>query len=363
MINIFCVRPTRFSIGNDAINLALRRLLKDAFDQPINLIQVPAIERDGQGWHSGLLARTIHEMNLYGHGVIVGGGNLYENGQLDVDVHALAELRPPLLLCSLSYGRIYDHRRDLRRRTDAMPDDVIIELHRAAFRSIARDEATYRHLHGLGLRDVVLGGCPTMSLGRMLPVENPKPEARNEVLISIRNPELMSVSLKDQARVRLEIERIIKAAHSQGFDGVRLLCHDKRDMTFAASLGDYDYILPDDVESYFQLLRRAALVVSFRLHAFLPCIAFGIPSINISYDERSLSLVRTLGLEEWDIDFVREPDVAAVVMDRMNHLAQLDAILQESRATWHALETAMHSSIRDFAAAAMSYSGALAYEG
>lgn len=355
MINIFCVRPTRFSIGNDAINFGVRRLLKDAFQEPINLIQVPAIEQDSQGWHSGLLARTIHEMNLYGHGVVVGGGNLYENGQLDVNTEALAELRPPLLLCSLSYGRIYDHRKELRRRTDAMPDDVMIQLNRAAFRTVARDEATHRHLQELGLRDVVLGGCPTMSLGKMLPTD-PLTSERREVLISVRNPELMSVPLTDQARVRVEIERIIKAAHSHGFDSIRLLCHDKRDMTFAASLGTYEYVLPDDVETYFKLLREAALVVSFRLHAFLPCLAFGIPSINISYDERSLSMVRTLGLEEWDIDFVREADVAALVLDRMNHLDELGELVDRARPTWDALEVVMEASVRDFAAVATSYS-------
>ena len=40
-----------------------------------------------------MLPETIHQMNLHGHGVIVGGGNVYENGGLDVDVHALRELR------------------------------------------------------------------------------------------------------------------------------------------------------------------------------------------------------------------------------------------------------------------------------
>ena len=67
-------------------------------------------------------------MNLYGHGVVIGGGNIYENGGLDVDLDALRELRPPLMLCGLSYGRIYDERGQLRRRTDAMPDAVVRAL-------------------------------------------------------------------------------------------------------------------------------------------------------------------------------------------------------------------------------------------
>jgi hypothetical protein len=340
-------------MGNDAINYALRHLLKEAFGSQVNLIQVPAIELDGQGWHSGLGARTVHEMNLYGHAVVVGGGNLYENGQLDVDKHAVAQLRPPLLLCGLSHGRIYDHRHSLTTRTDAMPDDVIVALNGAARASLVRDRATLEHLQGLGLRSVELAACPTLLLGKIL-AQDPPP-SKSGTLISIRNPELMSIPLTDQARVRGELEQIIKVTHSQGLGPVRLLCHDKRDMAFAASLGNVEYILPDDVETYFDLLRGAELVVSFRLHAFLPCLSLGTPTINISYDERSLSLVRTIGMGDWDIDLVKEPDVASLVMDRIDRIDELSTLLGAARKVWAPLEEKLLSALRDLVNEAYAY--------
>ena len=130
---------------------------------------------------------------------------------------------------------------------------------------------------------------------------------------------------------------------------MRLLCHDTRDLAFASSLGDVEFILPDDVYSYVMLLRTAPLVVSFRLHAFLPCLSLGTPAINISYDERSSSLVRTIGLADWDIDFVRCPDPVAAVQDRCRRLGDLDALKAAARPTWTHLEDVMRGAMGTFA--------------
>ena len=91
----------------------------------------------------------------------------HENGQLDVDRNSLPSLRPPLLLFSLSYGRIYDHRQRFVPRTDAMPDSLICDLNKLAMLSVVRDEATLDHLRSLGLTNVVLGGCPTLLLSQL----------------------------------------------------------------------------------------------------------------------------------------------------------------------------------------------------
>ena len=148
MITLFCIRPTGFNVGNDAIFLGVRHLLREAFGGFVNIVQIPATKDHAAGW-AGLLPKSLHEINLYAHGVIVGGGNLYENGQLDVDVNALRALRPPLMLLSLSHGRIYDHRHELVPRTDSMPDSAITALNAHAAISTARDDATFAHLQGM----------------------------------------------------------------------------------------------------------------------------------------------------------------------------------------------------------------------
>jgi hypothetical protein len=354
-VNLFCVRPRRFNVGNETINLAVRALLRDEFEDPLNLIPIPAMTSEEEGSISGLNARTVHEINLYGHGVVIGGGNVYENGQLDVDLHALSCLRPPLLLCSLSHGRIYDERRRLNPRTDAMPDRVIAALHDKSLRSLARDDATLRHLHGLGLTDAALGGCPTLLLADMLPPATAPATEDGCVLLSVRNPQLMSIPLVDQARVHGDVQGIIDALQADGLGPVRLLCHDKRDLAFASSFGDVQYILPDDALAYLELLRRAQLVVCFRLHAFVPCLSFGTHAINISYDERSMSLVRTLGLQEWDIDFLGGCDVPSAVLDRARRRADLQALVAEARPMWDALEDVTRDAIGAFADAVRMY--------
>jgi hypothetical protein len=88
---LFCVRPQTLNIGNDAIFMGMRQLLREAFGDSLNIVQVPAMRPRGGDALGGLLPETLHQMNLYGDGVIVGGGNLYENGELDLDVHALRE--------------------------------------------------------------------------------------------------------------------------------------------------------------------------------------------------------------------------------------------------------------------------------
>jgi hypothetical protein len=357
MTTIFCIRPKRFNLGNDAIFLGLRHLVRQAFGAQVNIVQVPAIESAEEGSLSGLTARTIHEINLYGHGVIVGGGNLYENGQLRVDTHALGALRPPLLLFSLSHGRIYDNQHQLVRRTDSMPTAIVSALNAQAALSLARDHATVDYLRGLGCAPT-LGGCPTLLLSEVaLPRPDIDQTATAGALLSIRHPSLMSIPLRDQARLHSATADTMAALEADGFGPVRLLCHDTRDLSFASSF-DAEYLFPDDVYSYLEMLRRARLVVSFRLHAFLPCMSFGTPAINLSYDERSRSLVRTVGLEPWDIDFVRTADVVAAVRDRCRRLGELVGLRRAALPIWKEYERTMREAVSRFAELARGYAAA-----
>jgi hypothetical protein len=353
MITLFCVRPRGFNVGNDTIFLGLRHLIRQTFGGLVNIVQVPAMGTGRAGELSGLLPRSIHEMNLYGHGVIVGGGNLYENGQLEIDPNALAALHPPLMLFSLSRGRIYDNRHDLVSRTDATPDALLRALHERAGISLARDEATFDYLHGLGV-DTILGGCPSLLVRQLSRPQDVNPPA-NGSLLSVRHPRLMSIPLRDQARLHATIVDLMAMLEADGFGPVRILCHDTRDVEFASSLGDVDFILADDVYSQLELLRTSPLVVSFRLHAFLPCVSFGTPAINISYDERSRSLVRTIGMESWDIDFIRSRDVVQEVRDRCSRLGDLGELRTAVQPLWERLESTMREQMAAFASLVYQY--------
>ena len=351
---LFCVRPQTLNIGNDAIFLGMRLLLRDAFGDSLNIVPVPAMRPEGRNALGGLLSETLHQMNLYGDGVIVGGGNLYENGELDVDVHALTALRPPLMLFSLSYGRIYDQRHGLVARTDAMPPASVVALNERAALTLVRDDASLEYLRALGISKATIAGCPSLLLSRLPPMPSGAPKDPG-TLLSLRNPQLMSIPLRDQAKLHGTVLAIMRALEDAGFGPVRLLCHDTRDIAFASSLGELEYVVPDDVYSYLELLRRARLVVSFRLHAFVPALSFGTPAINISYDERSLSLVRTLGFESWDVDLVRSSDVVGDVRDRLARLDEYAELRRRAGSCWLRLEHAMRDASIRFARLVSGY--------
>ena len=74
MINLFCIRPKGFNVGNDAIYLGMQHFVYKAFGEVINLITLPATFKYESQGKAGLTAKTIYEINQYGHGVIIGGG-------------------------------------------------------------------------------------------------------------------------------------------------------------------------------------------------------------------------------------------------------------------------------------------------
>lgn len=350
MITLFCIRPKAFNVGNDAIFMGLKYFIQEAFGRVVNLVSLPATARYESQAKAGLTAKTIYEINQYGHGVIVGGGNLYENGELDVQLDALERLNVPLMLFSLSCGRIYGRRRQLVTRTDTMPARTILALNRAAQFSMARDRATKEHLDRLGASNAMIGGCPTIFLDRMLPFLPPLSSAdQGGVLLSVRNPELMNIPLDAKAHVHQQITDVIAYLRSEGYPNIRLLCHDHRDIPFAASFGDIEYIYADDIYVFLALLRSTSLVVTFRLHSALPCLAFGTPMIKISYDERALSLLDTVGFGGWNIDLVQSKNLVAEVIDRHRRLAELDDLRQQAQPTWDHLYATMRDAFHRFA--------------
>jgi len=355
-MNIFCIRPKGFNVGNAAIYQGLQAALQEAFGCFVNLITIAATSKYESAGQAGLTSRTIHEINQYGHGVIVGGGNLYENGELDLNPDALARLEPPLMLFSLSRGRIYNREDRLVDRTDVMSDRLICVLNKKAMASLSRDRATAEYLSGLGLHSAELGGCPTIFLDRItnrLP-EVAKPD-RGCTLVSVRHPSLMNISLHRQMRVHEEVGMIVELLRENGYTDVRLLCHDHRDIPFAASFKHVPYIYIADPPEYLALLKHATLNVTYRVHSALPCMAFGTPFVKLSYDERALSLMETVGFGKWNIDIVKSTSVINEVASRLKNLDQIHLLRDSARATWQILKKTQDSAMRRFAEAARAH--------
>ncbi len=349
MINLYCIRPKGFNIGNDVIHLALVHFIREAFQQHLNIIDLPATSKYESQKKAGLSSQTVYEVNQFGHGLIIGGGNLYENNELEINPVALKALSVPLMLFSLSRGKIYNKNLQLVDRTDVIPDDKLRLLNERADFSLSRDIATTNYISSLGCSNL-LGGCPTLFLNEtpqhLVPISK---QDQTDALISIRTPTLMSIPVSQQYEMKGQIEGIIALLKRKGYNHIKILCHDHRDIPFADSFKDVEFLFTSDVYTYLSYLKNTRLNITYRLHSFLPALSYGIPCIKISYDQRAISMMETVGLDKWNINLITD-DVLLEAENRINSLGKLDDLKAELKdTTWAKLRDTMSSNLKLFA--------------
>ena len=344
MPTLFCIRPATPNIGNDLINISTSKMLYETFGDDLSIVNVPALWNGSRG---GLTKEQVYDMNRFADGVIVGGGNLFENGQVSLDRHALDTLRVPMMLIGLSHGRIREPSGEWMSRSDSMPADAIRQLVAKATVAMVRDTASQALLEEIGGGAVELGGCPSL----FLPANSSNQTANGRVLLSIRHPARMSVPPALQWRTAEDVRRLIAMLREAYGNVVHLVCHDYMDLEFAAGFPDTPHLYFDDVHLYVAALRQCRLNVSYRLHAFLPCLAFGVPSIHLSYDERGKAMVATAGMAPWDIDLISETDLVGAVMSRMENLDEYRRLKSAGETTIDTLKEVTVSGLKRFASA------------
>lgn len=360
MTTLFHVRPKTPNIGNDLIALGMESLLLQAFGQELNLVSIPAISQDSRIKGSGLSARNVHEINQVADGLVIGAGNLFENGGLHCDLGALSSLRVPTMLLSVSMGRIYDRVGSLVARTDSLAREKIEALCRLADPAMVRDQATAAYLERLGAQDICVVGCPSLFLDRVR-LPEPEPLVQGSVLISIRHPDLMSIPYQLKGRVRQTLRGTIDMLRSRGHERIHLLCHDYQDLSFAREYPDVRALYTEDTSRFLGWLRDCQLNITFRLHGFLSCLVLGTPSIHLSYDERAHSMIHAVGLSDWEVNFVLSQDVLDELRQRCDSLADLEKLQRQQRPRWDSLRTAMTDGAAVFARRVRAYQKGLAF--
>jgi len=170
---------------------------------------------------------------------------------------------------------------------------------------------------------------------------------KTDALISIRTPNLVSVPISFQYQVREDIIKMIAILKRSGYQNIKILCHDHRDMPFADSLG-IDYLFTEDIYTYLSFLKNTRLNVTYRLHSFIPCLSYGIPAIKISYDERAISMLETLDVSEWNINMLKQ-DVAVEFEKRLKGLGDLESIKRKAQPTWSRIKDTITESCDFFA--------------
>ncbi len=348
MINLFSIRPKGFNIGNDVIYLGVNHFIRMAFQKNYNVISLPATGKYESQKKAGLSSQTIYEINQFGDGVIIGGGNLYENGELEVNPIALKALEKPMMIFSVSRGKIYNNKLELVDRTDVMTDDKMLLLNKRANVSLSRDQATHDHIRNLGANTVV-GGCPTLFINEIPQHLVPLLDAdKTDALISIRTPTLMSIPVAKQYEMREQLLQLIELLKNKGYSNVKFLCHDHRDIPFAASFKEMEYVYTEDVYTYLTYLRNTRLNLTYRLHSFIPCISYNVPTIKISYDQRAISMLHTLGMDEWNINLLKD-DVVQEVKHRIENMNDLNTLKVKCNDRWQQLRSTMLEGCTTFA--------------
>lgn len=350
MKNIYVVRPFGFNIGNHVIFEGLNRLLAKIFQEPINIISLPATNKYNSLGKSGLTADSIYEINQYGDGVIVGGGNLLENGEIEINESAIQALRPPLMITGVSWGNVYDRFGRLVPRTDSLPNSKLRALMEKSSIILVRDIPTKDHLESQQVRSVSVGGCPSLFLTK--PSRNQK--FGGSTLLSIRHPALMSISPFHQSRVRNDIRELYHFFKARNI-GLQLLCHDHRDISFASSFPECEYHYTEDPNHFLSIIASADAIISFRLHSFLPAVVFGTHAVNLSYDQRAASALSSLGLDKWNIDYLNDASPLELVLARYSDRLGFTSLLEKTSTTKDELKDKQVEGMRQFVELVHSY--------
>jgi len=345
-LNIYHICPfgPGFNIGNFMIQQSVRRMVGRLSGCGINFITVPAA---GFGSKAGLTKQIVYDINQTADGVIVGGGNLFENGEISIDRTALKALRRPMLIYSSSYGRIYGPDLSYVRRTDAISDADLLALLERANVILSRDEATKNHIDSLMQHpDHQVGGCPSVYISELAAAEfdaHRSAETRHPML-AVRNPEQMNVPLSQKIRVHALSEQCLQILEQRQGKPATVLCNDQRDIEYAMSFGR-EILYTSDVYEYFRILEGVSEAISFRVHTSLPLWSLGRPALNLSYDERSESLIETLGMGQFDLNLVE--DGASVLKNIESRLDSFpDSV--EAPERWHQLREIQEAGIRRF---------------
>lgn len=316
------------NVGNFAISNSIKFMIK-AIDPDINILTIDAMSQKLNSF-SGLNKKTIYEANQYSNGIILGGGNLYENNELSLDVNSLDSLEVPLILFSLSIGRIYNNNLKLSRRSDVMPDAIIKILNKKSIISLSRDFATFNYLKKIGLNKNKLGLCPTIFLNEYFEIPRVYNNlGKGENLLVVRNPEQMSIPYIKRFEVADFIKKIYLKFKKEKKE-IKILCNDIRDIAFVNSLGINSYVYTQDVNEYLTRIKMAELIMSFRIHASLPALSFQKKFINFSYDERGESLMKSIGFENWDVPIIKNNNLWELFINRLNSQKKFDLILNKS---------------------------------
>jgi polysaccharide pyruvyl transferase WcaK-like protein len=123
-----------------------------------------------------------------------------------------------------------------------------------------------------------------------------------------------------------------------------VLCNDQRDIEYAMSFGRQT-LYTSDVYEYFRILDGVSEAISFRVHTSLPLWSLGRPALNLSYDERSESLIDTLDMGRFDLNLIEEHES---ILEKIESRLESFPDRIEAPVRWQQLRDTQEAGIRRF---------------
>ena len=333
---IYCIRPNASDVGQLTTDLALRQRLEEALGPRVTVVWLRGL-CDGFG-RSGLTSRTVYEINMFGHGLVLcGDTEAPADPKEAVDVEAAGQLEVPTLLCSLV----------ARGRTIAGLDPTQYgPLAEHATAVLGNEPGAVSMLRAFAT-ETALGGPLALFSDRV----DARPREPSGALVAVRNPGQLPLEPERRSAVHGEIRALVDRLRAAGHHDVRLLCQDAADLSFAAAYSDLEYAYTTDPYRWLGLLRGADLVVSFRLEASLACAASSVPFVHLNADDGGRATLLALGLDPWTVD-LRDSVAAPIdVMELVERISEQSEHRLETMANWGSYDRRTAEAFALFAAA------------
>ena len=309
------------NVGDHLVQRAILRLLRRHVGEFEYTPMPTRLLGDDPGEPKGITAASVEIANRHDL-LVIGGSNLYETAAgrwgVEVDVAALKNLSVPILLLGIGGGWSFAF--PVFPRLAPKVAEEIRALHARACGSSVRDHLTHRLLAGHGIGPSTVTGCPTAFLA-----SEPLRPVRDGVVGLPFLPKRMfagpSADPRDWRnpthRRRREMTKLfrelLERLPAAGYR-VRVLVHDANDLDLARQMLGSDFFWSEDPEKLFEAIGGCDLIIGFRLHACIPALGMGIPSIPVLLDGRNVAFAETFGLTEHAVPI--DPAASTMILER-----------------------------------------------
>lgn len=313
IIHHYC--PHTFNVGDHFVILSIRKHLKKYLPEAVF---VPKAIAGNRGWGKpiGLKDSNIYYSNKYADAVIIGGSDQYNDWSPKIEAEEIKYLKPSLFLIGLGASS-KDIASEAYLSKRKYKYDILATNYKALLSSV-RDEASNNFLKRLGYNKAVVTGCPALFLFDEKIHYN---SSDASIILVFPYPLIRTKNRVHTYHILIDLMKSIMSRFNENFI---IVCHDDRDVAAAQEIFPSQRIFYSNYpQDYFELYKKAKMVIGSRLHAAILAISLGIPSININIDLRGVAYSDTFKLSKWNIDY-NDPELKLKITEGITRILDKD---------------------------------------